>query len=165
MLKIEREKFDKDSDYFSYRPVCDNQINYEEAQYQTQSMSINRQQPVEKSKISFDPERHNGYAPKDNSLLIGTIVLHKKRENPDSERYYDRVKESIGIVNKDFFFMNEEGVESDDIQTFGIEEKKVKLYWKVLGRENVFMDISLPIHYYCENVPEDNDKLIAEVYE
>lgn len=165
VLKIEREKFDKDSDYFSYRPVCDNQINYEEAQYQTQSMSINRQQPVEKSEISFEPERNNGYDPKDNSLLIGTIVLHEKRENPDSERFYDRVKEGIGIVDKDFFFMNEEGVESEDLQTFGIEKTKLKLYWKVLGRENVFKDIPLPIHYYCENVPEDNDKLISEVYE
>lgn len=165
MLKIEREKFDKDSDYFSYRPVCDNQINYEEAQYQTQSMSINRQLPVEKSLISFEPEQNNGYNPKDDRLLIGTIVLHEKRENPDPERYYDRVKEGIGIVDNDFFFMNEEEVEKNDMQTFGIEKKPLRLYWKILGRENVFMDISLPIHYYCDNVPEDNDKLISEVYE
>ena len=165
MLKIEREKFDKNSDYFSYRPVCDKQINYEEAQYQTQSMSINRQLPVEKSLISFEPEQNNGYNPKDDRLLIGTIVLHEKRENPDPERYYDRVKEGIGIVDNDFFFMNEEEVKTNDMQIFGIEKKPLKLYWKILGRENVFMDISLPIHYYCDNVHEDNDKLISEVYE
>ena len=128
-------------------------------------MSIYEQQPVEKSKISFEPEQNNGYNPKDNIFLRGIIVLHEKSENFDPEKYYDRVKESIGIVNKEFFFMNEEGIESDEIQTFGIEKKKLKLYWKVLGRENIFLNMPLPIRYYCENVPDDNDKLISEIYE
>lgn len=165
LLKIKREKFYEDSVYFNYRPVCDNQINYEEVHNQTQSVTINRQLPVEKGMISFDPEQNNGYDPKDNSFFIGTIVLHEKKENPYPERFYDRIEECIGIVDKNFFFTNNEGKETDDIQTFGIEKKELRLYWRVLGRENLFLDIPLPIHYYCENVPEDNDKLISEIYE
>lgn len=163
ILKIDREKFHENNVYFYYRPVCDNQANYEETRDLTQYVTINRQLPAERSMITFVPEQNNGYDPNDNHFLIGTIILHKKRENPDSGTYYDRTKERIGIVDKDFFFMDKEGIQINDVQTFGIEQKELRLYWRV--KDNVFLDMSLPIHYYCENVPEDNDKLISEIYE
>ena len=156
LLKIEREKFDKDSDYFSYRPVCDGLTNYEEARNQTQYVTINRQLPVDKGKITFEPEKIV-YNPNAEIVFVGKLRLQKS-DNPNPDMYYDRINERIKLTDDDFYFEDENSNVLKGEQSFEREEKCLFLYWKVIGNwNNELQKIKLPICYYCDNVPEDNE--------